>query len=63
LRNGKEIVRNYWGFHLDTYNGVPSGSEPGLDAPGVLFHFNDPNLIYPIPSSEISTNKLCVPNL
>jgi len=63
LRNGKDVVRNYWGFHLDSYNGVPSGSEPGLDAPGVLFLYNDPNLIYPIPSSEISTNKLCVPNL
>jgi starch-binding outer membrane protein, SusD/RagB family len=63
LRNGKDVVRNYWGFHLDTYNGVPSGSEPGLNEPGVLFHFIDPELIYPIPSSEISTNKLCVPNL
>ncbi len=63
LRNGKDVTRNYWGFHLDSYNGVPSGNEPGLGAPGVLFHFNDPNLIYPIPSSEISTNKLCVPNL
>jgi hypothetical protein len=63
LRSGKDVVRNYWGFHLDTYNGVPSGSEPGLNEPGVLFHFNDPELIYPIPSSEISTNKLCVPNL
>jgi hypothetical protein len=63
LRNGKDVVRNYWGFHLDTYNGMPSGSEPGLDEPGVLFHFSDPELIYPIPSSETSTNKLCVPNL
>jgi hypothetical protein len=63
LRNGKDIVRNYWGFHLDSYNGVPSASEPGLDAGGVLFHANDPNVTYPIPSSEISTNKLCVPNL
>ena len=62
LRNGKDITRNYWGFHLDTYNGVPSGSEPGIDAPGVFFQFSDPELIYPIPSSEISTNKLCVPN-
>jgi hypothetical protein len=62
LRNGKDIVRNYWGFHLDSYNGVPSTSEPGLDAGGVLFHPSDPNVIYPIPSSEISTNNLCVPN-
>lgn len=63
LRNDKDIVRNYWGFHLDNFNGVPSGSEPGLSAPGVLFESGDPELIYPIPSSEISTNKLCVPNL
>lgn len=62
LRNGLDIVRNYWGFHLDSYNGVPVSSEPGIDAGGVLFHADDPNLIYPIPSSEISTNKLCVPN-
>jgi hypothetical protein len=63
LRSGKDVIRNYWGFHLDTYNGVPSGSEPGLAAPGVLFLFNNPELIYPIPSSETSTNKLCIPNL
>ena len=62
LRNGKDIVRNYWGFHLDSYNGVPASSEPGIDAGGVLFHPDDPNVIYPIPSSEISTNKLCIPN-
>lgn len=62
LRNGKDVVRNYWGFHLDSYNGVPSGVEPGLNAPGVFFQANDKNLIYPIPSSEISTNKLCQPN-
>ena len=63
LRNGKDVVRNYWGFHLDNFNGVPSGIEPGLNTAGVFFRANDPNLIYPIPSSEISTNKLCQPNL
>jgi tetratricopeptide (TPR) repeat protein len=62
LRNGKDIVRNYWGFHLDSYNGVPTSSEPGLDAGGVLFHPDDPAVIYPVPSSEINTNKLCVQN-
>lgn len=63
LRSGKDVVRNYWGFHLDSYNGVPSGNEPGLDKPGVFFQAGDKNLIYPIPSSEITTNKLCQPNL
>ncbi len=62
LRNGKDIVRNYWGFHLDTFNGVPSGNEPGMDAPGVFYSNDDPHLQYPIPSSEISTNNLCQPN-
>jgi starch-binding outer membrane protein, SusD/RagB family len=62
LRNGKEIVRNYWGFHLDSYNGVPGGSTPGLSAGGVLFQSTDPEVVYPIPSGEISTNKLCEPN-
>jgi hypothetical protein len=62
LRNKKDIIRNYWGFHLDSYNGVPSGSVPGVAAGGVVFHYNDPEDIYPIPSSEISSNKLCLPN-
>ena len=62
LRNGKDLIRNYWGYHLDTYNGIPSGSEPGLTASGVLIHAGDASTVYPIPSSEISTNKLCVPN-
>ncbi len=62
LRNGKDLVRNYWGFHLDSYNGIPAGSEPGLNAGGVVVHASDPSTVYPIPSSELSTNKLCVPN-
>ncbi len=62
MRNGKDLVRNYWGYHLDSYNGIPSSSEPGLDAAGVVIPAGDPSMIYPIPSSELSTNKLCVPN-
>lgn len=62
LRNGKDIVRNYWGYHLDTYNGVPGDNDPGLNVGGVLFHSDDPRVIYPIPSSEITTNSLCEPN-
>jgi len=62
LRNGQDLVRNYWGYHLDNYNGIPSSSEPGMNAPGAIIHASDPSSVYPIPSSEISTNKLCVPN-
>ncbi len=62
LRNKKEIIRNYWGFHLDSYNGVPTGSAPGFNAGGVKSLYNNPANIYPIPSSEISSNKLCVQN-
>jgi len=62
LRNNKDIVRNYWGYHLDTYNGIPSSSKPGLDAAGAYFQASNPATVYPIPSGEITTNKLCVPN-
>jgi tetratricopeptide (TPR) repeat protein len=62
LRNGIDIVRNYWGFHLDSYNGIPTGSEPGLASGGVVIHAADASTVYPIPSSELSTNKLAVPN-
>ena len=62
LRNGQDIVRDYWGYHLDNYNGIPTSSEPGMDVSGVVIHASDPSTVYPIPSSEISTNKLCVSN-
>ncbi len=62
LRNGQDLVRNYWGYHLDNYNGIPTSSDPGITVSGVMIHTNDPSTVYPIPSSEISTNKLCVPN-
>jgi tetratricopeptide (TPR) repeat protein len=62
FRSGQDLVRNYWGYHLDSYNGIPSGSEPGMDASGVVINAGDASTVYPVPSSEISTNKLCVPN-
>jgi starch-binding outer membrane protein, SusD/RagB family len=62
LRNGQDLVRDYWGYHLDNYTGIPSGSEPALSASGVVIHTGDASTVYPIPSSEISTNKFCVSN-
>jgi hypothetical protein len=62
LRNEQDLIRNFWGFHLYSYNGIPTGGEPGLDEEGVVIQADDPAMIYPIPSGEISTNKECVPN-
>ena len=62
LRNGQDLVRDYWGYHLDNYNGIPTASDPGMNASGVMIHTSDPSTVYPIPSSEITTNKFCVPN-
>jgi starch-binding outer membrane protein, SusD/RagB family len=62
LRNNKNMVRNYWGYHIYNYNGIPSSSEPGLSAEGVVTNAGDIQMIYPIPSGEISTNNLCVQN-
>ncbi|MGQ1889216.1 RagB/SusD family nutrient uptake outer membrane protein [Thermophagus sp. OGC60D27] len=61
-RNELPLERNYWGYHLDNYNGIPTSSEPGLDAPGAFIPANDPRFVYPIPSRELSTNNLVVPN-
>lgn len=62
LRNKKDLVRNYWGYHIYNYNGIPTSSEPGLSTSGVVTNAGDLQLIYPIPSGEISTNKLCIQN-
>jgi hypothetical protein len=62
LRNNKNLVRNYWGYHIYNYNGIPTSSEPGLSAEGVVVNAGDIQMIYPVPSGEISTNNLCVQN-
>lgn len=61
-RNGLPLIRNYWGYHLDNYNGIPTSDTPGLDAPGAVIPANDPRFVYPIPSSELNTNNQATPN-
>ena len=62
LRNNKNLYRVYWGFHLDNYNGVPDTEAPDSTEPGAVIDFNQNTYLYPIPESEISTNKLCTQN-
>lgn len=62
-RNHIDIVRNYWGFHTNTYNaGGTDKPEPGLSADGVVTKWNDPKLTLPIPQQELNNNPLAVQN-
>lgn len=62
LRNNKDIVRNYWGFHTD-YKGAGTvdteNTKPGLEAKGVVTSHTYEKLVYPIPTQEIVNNPLC----
>ena len=63
LRNGKDIVRNYWGYQLESFvPGQNTSSLPGLDVKGVVTPANYDRLIFPIPTQEISNNDLCEQN-
>ncbi|MFB0973446.1 MAG: RagB/SusD family nutrient uptake outer membrane protein, partial [Bacteroidales bacterium] len=48
MRYGKDIVRNYWGFHILTYAaGQSTSSLPGLNVDQVVTKATYPKLIYP----------------
>ena len=62
LRNKKDVIRNYWGYHTDYVNGQSAGLEPGLDHPGVVTKWNDTRLVFPIPQQEILNNPAVTQN-
>jgi SusD family. len=63
MRYGKDIVRNYWGFHILTYAaGQSTSSLPGLNVDQVVTKAAYPKLIYPIPEQETNNNPLCTQN-
>jgi len=62
MRNDKDIVRNYWGYHTQYTAGQSTAGKPGLNADGVTTKNNDTRLVYPIPSLEINNNSLCEQN-
>lgn len=62
-RNHRDIVRNYWGFHTNTYNaGGVDKDAPGLGADGVTTKWNDNKLTLPVPTQEINNNRLAKQN-
>ena len=63
MRYGKDIVRNYWGFHILTYAaGQSTSSLPGLNVDQVVTKATYPKLIYPIPEQETNNNPKCTQN-
>lgn len=62
LRNKKDIVRNYWGYHVDYVPNQSPGQEPGLSFPGVVTKYNYPRLVYPIPQQEKLNNPAVTQN-
>ncbi|MCI2082975.1 MAG: RagB/SusD family nutrient uptake outer membrane protein [Bacteroidales bacterium] len=62
-RNGMDIIRNYWGFHILTYSvGQAVSKAPGLDVDQVVTKASYSRLVFPIPSQEVNNNPSCVQN-
>lgn len=62
MRNGKDLVRDYWGFHTTYTAGQSIASKPSLSAEGIVIKNNDPMLVFPIPTLEINNNPMCEQN-
>lgn len=63
MRYGKDIVRNYWGFHILTYSvGQSTSSAPGLTVDQVVTKASYNRLVFPIPEQEINNNPECTQN-
>ena len=63
VRNHRDIVRDYWGYHIKGLQ-VPDIdlNNPPTGYPELLIHWDDPAILYYIPSDEILANDLCVQN-
>ena len=59
MRNDKDIVRDFWGYHTNYTAGQSTSGKPGLDA---VPRHDDTRLVFPIPSKEIDNNPLCEQN-
>ncbi len=63
VRNHKNIIRKYWGYHIKGIQ-VPDidPDNPPSGYPELEISWNDPSVLYYIPSDEILANDLCVQN-
>ncbi len=63
VRNHRDIVRKYWGYHIKGIQ-VPDidPNNPPTGYPELVIPWNDPSVLYYIPADEILANDLCVQN-
>jgi starch-binding outer membrane protein, SusD/RagB family len=62
-RNKKDMVRDYWGYHLPGLKETdinPSQNPSGY--PNMVVKWDNPRIIYYIPVDEVQANPLCIQN-
>ncbi len=63
VRNHRNIERKYWGYHIKGLQGPDiDPNNPPTGYPELVIPWNDPSILYFIPSDEILANDLCVQN-
>ena len=64
LRNHRNIVRDYWGYHITNLNPADINLSvlPPMSTPNVVIPWNSLKVQYYIPIDEILTNPLCKQN-
>lgn len=62
MRNGKDIVRQYWGYHTNYMVGQSTSARPDLSLEGIVTKNSYDRLVFPIPTQEINNNPLCKQN-
>lgn len=63
FRNKKDLIRNYWGYHLPGLKETDINlSTSPQNYPGMDIKYDDPSILYKIPIDEILSNPLCVQN-
>lgn len=62
LRNDKDIIRDYWGYHTNYTVGTSTTAKPDLSLEGVTTPYDYDRLVFPIPTQEINNNPSCKQN-
>ncbi len=64
LRNHRDIVRDYWGYHITNLNpaDINLSNPPSMSTPNIVIPWNSTKVQYYIPVDEILANPLCKQN-